>query len=418
MAITYASQGAGVATEASGGALSPLCPAVVTANQILIAHCGYEGTTTTPSTPGGWTLLGGPFTIESAHRHWIFGKLADGTEDGAAVAFGTPAVTTMRTARVYSFNGWVSGAIADNVPAASFAHLSHATDPQMPTVTTTVAGALAVACVFQVDDNPTASATGESGGDWVEAVAEYVQAATTPDSGLSIQTCTPTADPGTVTGGSIATLNDPCGVIGFEIRPSIPAITGSGSPDSGSATVDGSGTSGSTGTGALSSQAAAVDGAGTSSSTGTGALAAQAAAAAGVGVSSSTGTGALAAGSATITGEGTVSGEAVITGSGDLVASGATISGSGTTLSTGAGILLAQAAAAAGAGISSSTGIGALLAAAAAAAGAGISMSTGTGDLVSGPASVSGSEEEPPAPGGDGFKHRGFLASVGRMMNQ
>src|SRR3990167_9996686 len=142
MAIAYKSQGAGVVTEASGGALSPLCPAVVAANDILIAHCGYEGTTTTPDTPSGWTLVGGPYTIESAHRHWIFGKIAAGTEDGGAVAFGAPAVTTMRTARVYSFSGRVAGSITELVPSGGFAHLSHATDPQMPTVSTTITGAL------------------------------------------------------------------------------------------------------------------------------------------------------------------------------------------------------------------------------------------------------------------------------------
>jgi hypothetical protein len=219
MAIAYKSQGAGVVTEASGGALSPLCPATVDAGDILIAHCAYEGTTTTPDTPANWTLLGGPYTVESAYRHWIFGKIADGTEDGAAVAFGTPAVTTLRVARVYSFSGRVDGTITALVPAAGFAHLSHATDPQMPTVATSVAGALAVACTFQADDNPQASATGATGGTWAEAVAEYIQSATTPDTALHIQTCTPTSDPGTVTGGSVSTLNDPCGVIGFQIKP-------------------------------------------------------------------------------------------------------------------------------------------------------------------------------------------------------
>lgn len=221
MAIAYKFAGSGVATEASGGALSPLCPATVDANDILIAHCGYEGTATAPSTPGGWTLLSGPHVVQTTNsRHWIFGKIADGTEDGAAVAFGSPAVTTMRAARVYSFSGFVAGSITDLV--RGFAHISHATDPQMPTVTTTVAGALAVAAVWQADDNAQASATGESGGDWVEAVAEYLQSATTPDSGMGLQTCTPTADPGTVTGGSISTTDDPCGVIGFEIRPNVP----------------------------------------------------------------------------------------------------------------------------------------------------------------------------------------------------
>ena len=225
MAIAYKSAGAGVVTEASGGALTPLCPATVDAGDILIAHCAYEGTTTTPSTPSGWELLGGPYTVETAYRHWIFGKVAAGTEDGAGgCAFGTPAVTTLRVARIYSFSGRVAGTILELVPAASFAHLSHATDPQMPTVTTTITGALAVACTFQADDNAQAPATGESGGDWVEVSDghEYIQAATTPDTCLHLQFCIPTADPGTVTGGTVATVNDPCGVIGFQIKPSNP----------------------------------------------------------------------------------------------------------------------------------------------------------------------------------------------------
>lgn len=220
MAIAYKSAGAGVATETSGAALSPQCPATVDANDILILHVFWEGTTSAPSPPGDWTILGGsPYTIETTiGRHWVYGKIAAGTEDGAAVACGAPAVTTQRAARIYSFSGWVSGTITDNVPSASFSHQSHATDPQMPTVTTTLAGALAVALVAQNDNNAFASPTGESGGDWTEAVAEF-SANLTPGLSLGLETATPTADPGTISGGSMATTNDPCGVIGFEIRP-------------------------------------------------------------------------------------------------------------------------------------------------------------------------------------------------------
>lgn len=220
MAITYKSQGAGVSTETSGAALSPLCPATVDAGDILIAHVFWEGTATAPSTPGGWDLLDGPELIETTiARHWLFGKIADGSEDGAAVAFGSPAVTTQRAARVYSFAGRVSGTITELV--RGFAHLSHNTDPQMPTVSTTVAGALAVAVVAQNDNNAFANPTGESGGDWVLAVAEYT-AALTPGFSIGICTATPTGNPGTISGGAMATANDPCGVIGFEIRDQVP----------------------------------------------------------------------------------------------------------------------------------------------------------------------------------------------------
>jgi hypothetical protein len=220
VAITYKSAGAGASSEASGAAVSPASPATVDAGDILIIHAYYEGTVTTPSTPSGFTLLHGPETIETTiGRHWIFGKIADGTEDGAANALGTAAVTTMRSGRCYSFSGRVSGTITDLV--LGFAHLSHATDPAMPSVTTTVAGARAVACIAQNDNNTTGDATGATGGTWTEAVAEYV-AALTPGLVLQMQTCIPTGDPGTVSGGSVATTNDPCGVIGFEIRPSVP----------------------------------------------------------------------------------------------------------------------------------------------------------------------------------------------------
>lgn len=221
-AITYSSQGAGVSTETSGAALSPLCPATVNAGDILIAHVFWESNVTAPSTPGTWTLLFGPSLIEATvARHWVFGKIADGTEDGAAVAFGSPAVTTQRAARVYSFTGRISGPITEL--AKGFVETSHATDPQMPTVVTTEPTSLAVALVAQNDNNTFANPTGESGGDWVLAVAEYT-VALTPGFSIGICTATPSANPGTISGGTMSTLNDPCGVIGFEVRDN-PGLT-------------------------------------------------------------------------------------------------------------------------------------------------------------------------------------------------
>src|SRR5688572_22291201 len=220
MAITYKSQGGGVSTETSGAALSPLCPATVDAGDILILHIFWEGTTTAPSPPGAWTILGSsPYVIETTiARHWVYGKIADGTEDGAAIACGSPAVTTQRGARIYSFAGRTDGTITSLVNG--FAHLSHATDPAMPTVTTTQAGALAVALVAQNDNNTFGNPTGESGGDWVEALAAEFSANLTPGFSMGICSATPTGNPGTISGGTIATTNDPVGVIGFQIKAS------------------------------------------------------------------------------------------------------------------------------------------------------------------------------------------------------
>jgi hypothetical protein len=345
VAITYASQGDGVSTETSSAALSPLCPATVTAGQILIAHVFWEGTTSAPSDPSGWTPLSGPHVIETTiARHWVYGRIADGSEDGSAVAFGAPAVTTQRAARIYSFNGRVSGAIADLV--RGFAPTSHATDPQMPSVTTTVAGSLAVALVAQNDNNAFASPTGESGGDWVEGVAEYT-VALTPGLSLGIQTAA-MASVGTISGGSMATTNDPCGVIAFEIRDSVPAtnFNSTGALAVQSAAIAGDGVVGRTSTGALAAQAAAISGTGIVGRTSTGALAVQSAAVAGESTVGRVSTGELLAQSSVIDGAAEVAaGETNdFPATGDLVAQSSTVSGDGIVGRVSTGDLISQSA--------------------------------------------------------------------------
>lgn len=226
MAITFKSSGAGVSTETSGAALSPACPATVDAGDILILVTAWEGTTTAPATPSTWTLLTGPQDVGTASvvaRHWIFGKIADGSEDGATAALGSPAVTTQRAARIFSFAGRVSGAIADLVRGFTN-NLAGDTDPTGPTVTTTVAGALAVAAVYQ-NDNNTLETFASASDTWTErgTVGGFIFALN-PGGVIDLLTATPAADPGTVSGGAMTVTNDPWSVIGFEIRPSVPVV--------------------------------------------------------------------------------------------------------------------------------------------------------------------------------------------------
>lgn len=216
MAIAYKSAGAGASTESSGTTLNVPWPATVDANDIGVLHAYYEGVVTTPATPAGFALLGGPFGVTTVGRHYVYGKLAVGNEDGTNASLGSAAVTTMRSGRLYTLSGYESGSLAELIRVVEAT--THATDPQMPTVETRIAGALAAALVVQNDNNALGSATGESGGDWTEAVAEYV-AALNPGLVLQLQTCTPTANPGTVSGGAVAATDDPSGVIGLEIRP-------------------------------------------------------------------------------------------------------------------------------------------------------------------------------------------------------
>lgn len=230
MAIAFSSAGAGNGTETNLAALKLTCPAVVSAGNILIAHVIHLNTTTTPTTPEGWTKLYPVATIaylgsEEPYegRAWVFGKIAAGTEGLTEIDFGTAGGTSGRYGRIYRFSGRESGTIGELVPGESFSNIGHETDPQMPTVTTTVTGALAVALVAQDDNNTIAAAEGATGGTWAEALAEYVSTTIGAQGCMcQLQTCTPTADPGTVTGGEAATQNDENSVIGFEIRPSKP----------------------------------------------------------------------------------------------------------------------------------------------------------------------------------------------------
>lgn len=226
MSIAYLSAGAGNGTETNAAALNLACPATVNANDILVAHVVHLSTTTAPSTPAGWTLLHGPVNLgvaTIAGRAWVFGKLAAGTEDGTNVNFGTAGGTAGRYGRIYSFSGYVSGTLAEVV--LGFSDIPDDADPQMPTVTTTITGGLAVALVAQDDNNSVAAATGATGGTWTEPVAEYVNTAIGAQGCMAqLQVSTPTADPGTITGGAAATQNDQCSVIGFEIRPQVPVV--------------------------------------------------------------------------------------------------------------------------------------------------------------------------------------------------
>src|SRR5688572_17620335 len=154
MAIAYSSQGAGIATTVSATALQPLCPATVNLNDILIAHLCYRDTSTSFATPGNWTLLAGPESAGSTPtgRHWIYGKIADGTEDGAAVNFGGTGTTIVRHGRIHSFTGYVSGLITDVVVGINHAAGTSTAVPDTG-VTTTVADAMAVGLIYVTDDN-------------------------------------------------------------------------------------------------------------------------------------------------------------------------------------------------------------------------------------------------------------------------
>jgi hypothetical protein len=229
VAITYLSAGAGAGTETSGAQLALVCPASIVAGAILIAHVTWLDITSVPVDPSGgaggtWVNLYGPANLgtgTAVGRSWVYGKIADGGEDSATINFGTQGGTAGRYGRIYSFDGYVSGTLAQIIPAASFSDIPTETSIPLPTVTTTKAGALAVALLTQDDNNALAAATGESGGSWTEPVAEFVSTTIGAQGCVAgIQVCTPTADPGTVTGGTANATADEGSSIGFQILDS------------------------------------------------------------------------------------------------------------------------------------------------------------------------------------------------------
>lgn len=259
MAIAFKSSGAAAGTETSGAALNVVAPAVVDAIDILIAHVMHTGTTTAPSTPANWSLLFGPSNVgtTATARHWCFGKLAIGDEDGATISFGTAGGTNGRVGRIYSFSGYISGTLADVVPAASFSGIPHGTDPQGPSVTTTVVGALAAALTCQDDNNTEEAIAGATGSGGFTGVSwggflTFVDAALGPQGlHIDLQVAIPIGTTGTISGGAMVAANDEAGTIGFEIRPSAPSIAGTASPTDTRDTSSASGTVTVTGTAAV-----------------------------------------------------------------------------------------------------------------------------------------------------------------------
>ncbi len=230
--IAYKSAGAGAATEVNGTNLTPAAPATVDAGDILIAHIVVLNATSQLSTPAGWTLLFGPSglgTHTPTGRAWAYGKIADGSEDGAAIDFGSLASTVGRLGRIYSFSGYSSGTINDVVSSASFKGDVSETDPYIDPVTTTVSGAKAIALVSQDDNNTHAALGVVTGGTWAESVTDYTDTAVgAQGAALQLQVGTPTANPGTIAGGIVTGTDDEANTITFEIRSNAPAVTLSG----------------------------------------------------------------------------------------------------------------------------------------------------------------------------------------------
>lgn len=188
--VTFISAGAG-----STGAVA--YPSSIAVGDVIILHqvAGDTGGAPTINTPSGFTAV--TSTTASLYSSRVFRKIADGTETGSVTASIT-GDDVGRAGRMYRFS---QGAGTES--ASSAAAATSATAMDAVNVTSTVDLALACQCFAATVNSTIGAISGESGGDYTEAVAEY---AVTSGTGfcLSLQIAT-LAAAGSITGGS-ATL--------------------------------------------------------------------------------------------------------------------------------------------------------------------------------------------------------------------
>lgn len=199
-APTFEAAGAGAATTASS--ITCPYPASISAGDLLYLQvcfsCSNAADVHSVTTPNGWTVkhaLEGPTT---QHEQAILYKVAAGDETGnLSITVVTGGTNTVAIARMYRFAG------VDNTTPHEGGAVTSGTDDSVeaPSVTTSGADRLAVCFVFQGDDtNAMTDFTGESNGDWTEAVAEHLET-TGLDGGLQLQTAV-LASATTLSGGA------------------------------------------------------------------------------------------------------------------------------------------------------------------------------------------------------------------------
>lgn len=176
-----------------------------------------RNTANSPSLPEDFTLLYGPDTAGTAGRQWVYYKISDGTETGTITVSIDGTSTVVKMARIYAFR---NAAMSNFVEDGGFSSSGSGSSVSAPPVTTSGEGELVVSFVFVCDDNAVGSFTGETGGDWQEAVPEYTTTSG-EDGCIQLQTAV-MISAGTISGGTYTmSASDPWGVRAFAIKPAV-----------------------------------------------------------------------------------------------------------------------------------------------------------------------------------------------------
>ena len=206
--VTFQAAGGGSGTT---GNPTPSYPSGLQSDDLILLQVTVRDTANTPTTPNGFTLLYGPDSTGTG-RQWIYYKFATGSESGTITV--TIGGSSCKIARMYSFR---NVALSSFTEGGGFGSGSSST-LYAQSVTTTDTKRLAVSFVFINDNNAVGSFTGETGGNWGEAVSEYTTSAGS-DGCVQLQTAT-MASAGTISGGSYSmSASDPWGVMAFALKP-------------------------------------------------------------------------------------------------------------------------------------------------------------------------------------------------------
>jgi hypothetical protein len=198
--VTPAFAEAGTGVDGTGTLAVPFPVTGLAAGHVFLLHVHVRASTGQDPTVSGWTLLAGPHSSGTpTSRQWVYGKIASGSESGnQSVTFA--AGSSRKTARMYRFTSVASLTVEDVDTTAGIAQ-----PVNMPSVTAGGNCRRAVAFIGVDDDDTIDPSTGETGGDWTEATAEYLGSGL--NSMINLQTAA-LATGGTISGGTATLSND------------------------------------------------------------------------------------------------------------------------------------------------------------------------------------------------------------------
>ena len=211
--VTFVSAGTADGSTGYYNNPTPSYPTGLQVSDLILLQVTVRDTSNTPSAPSGFTLLFGPDATGTG-RQWIYYKFSTGSESGT-LSINVPG-SASAVARMYAFR---------NVALSSFTEgggfgSGYSSTITAQSVATTGDKRLAVSFVYVTDNNGLDSFSGETGGNWAEALTEFQY---NPDGDIdaTIQLQNATmATTGTISGGSdYMSYWDSWGVRAFALIP-------------------------------------------------------------------------------------------------------------------------------------------------------------------------------------------------------